>query len=192
MNFADLLAKVFDCSSSKHSTHAKFFVLGSSGSGKTTLIKYLERGKPIEENVRTTLGIDYRTNPVAIDNWQFSLIDIGGQEIYQKTFWSLSISQADAVIYLFDGTIKLGFKTFQTNLKQFEYMLNIIATEIPLLILINKQDLPDCISAEAFIGATGLDKLIKRSMTFLQTSAKYGDGVENAMLWLIEKLEYLQ
>ena len=136
------------------------------------------------------MGIDYRTNPVKLESWEFSLIDIGGQSIYQKTFWSLGISQADGVIYLFDGTIKLDSETFKQNKKQFEYMLDLIENEIPLLILINKQDLPECISAEQFIESTELNKIKNRSMVFLQTSAKYGNGVENAMNWLVEKLNY--
>ena len=186
-----LLSKIFDRNNSQKSLQSKLVVLGSSGAGKTTFIRYLERGKPVEEDVRTTLGIDYRTNPVKMENWEFTLIDIGGQNIYQKTFWSLGISQADAVIYLFDGTIALDSPEFLGNLKQFEYVLKIVETEIPLLILINKQDLPNCVSAEEFIGISGLNKLIIRSMTFLQTSAKYGNGVETAMQWLIEKLSYI-
>ena len=187
-----LLSKIFDRSKSKKTPQAKLVVLGSSGAGKTTLIRYLERGKPVEENIRTTLGIDYRTNPLKLADWEFSLIEIGGQTIYQKIFWSLGIDQADAVIYLFDGTIPLDSSIFEENLTHFEYMLNLIAKDVPLLILINKQDLPNCISAEAFSGAAGLNKLINRSMTFLQTSAKYGSGVETAFLWLIEKLTYLK
>lgn len=187
-----LLSKIFGRTISKNDLNARLVVLGSAGAGKTTLIRYLEKGKPVEEDIQTTLGIDYRTNPVKMDNWEFSLIDVGGQSVYQKTFWALGISQADAVIYLFDGTIPLESGAFTDILKPFEYMLNIMDTTIPLLILINKQDLPNCVSAVTFSSAAGLDKLINRSMTFLQTSAKYGDGVENAMLWLIEKLTNLE
>lgn len=182
------LSRIFKNSNSNTGSQAKLVVLGSSGAGKTTLIRYLEKGKPVEENVRTTLGIDYRTNPVKMSNWEFSLIDIGGQTVYQNIFWSLGISQADAIIYLFDGTIGIYTSKFKENLKHFKYMLDLVATEIPLLVLINKQDLPDCVSAEDFIGASEINKLINRSMTFLQTSAKYGDGVETAIQWLIDKL----
>lgn len=184
------LSRIFKSSNSNNSSsQVKLVVLGSSGAGKTTFIRYLEKGKPVEENVRTTLGIDYRTNPVKMNNWEFSLIDIGGQTIYQKTFWSLGISQADAIIYLFDGTIDIASSKFNENLKQFKYMLNLIETEMPLLVLVNKQDLPNCVSAEDFVEASEINKLIERSMTFLQTSAKYGDGVETAIQWLIDKLK---
>ena len=67
-----LLSKIFDRSKSKKTPQAKLVVLGSSGARKTTLIRYLERGKPVEENIRTTLGIDYRTNPVKMADWEFS------------------------------------------------------------------------------------------------------------------------
>jgi small GTP-binding protein len=186
-----LLAKIFDRSKSNKSFSAKLVLLGSSGAGKTTLIRFLERGKPVEEDIRTTLGIDYRARPIKIDNWEFNLIDIGGQLLYQKTFWSLGISQADAILYLFDGTISLDSPTFEENLKQFANVLKIIELEIPLLILINKQDLPNYTPAEEFSHSFGLHNLTSRSMTLLQTSAKYGDGVENAMKWLIEKIHLI-
>ena len=165
-------------------------MLGSSGAGKTTLVKYLESGKPVEENIRTTLGIDVRSNPVKIDNWEFSVIDIGGQTLYQKAFWNLGISQADAILYLIDGTVKPDDDKFKENLGQFMYMLNLIESEMPILVLVNKQDLVELqpMKPEDVAEAYEINTLLNRSLTLLPTSAKYGEGVDIAMQWMIEKL----
>ena len=98
-----LISKLFGKTKTKS---AKIVVLGSSGAGKTTFIKFLESGKVVEEDSLTTLGIDVRKKSVTLDNWSISAIDVGGQELYQKVFWNLGLSQADAVVYLIDGTLK--------------------------------------------------------------------------------------
>lgn len=172
-------------------SEASLVLLGSSGAGKTTFVKFLETGIPVEEEVRTTLGIDIRANPVKLDNWAFIVIDVGGQSIYEKTFWSLGVGQADAVIYVIDGTIRPDNSSFSHNLKQFQYMLNLVESEIPLLVLVNKQDLTrlNPLTVEETFDVFGMSSLEGRSINLLPTSAKYGNGVETAMQWLMEKLE---
>ena len=185
-----ILSKIFGKLKTKEIFEAKLVLLGSSGAGKTTLVKYLESGKPVMENVRTTLGIDVRSNPVKIDNWEFSVIDIGGQTLYQKAFWNLGVSQADAIVYIIDGTIKSDHEKFKENIGQFKYMLNLIENEMPILVLVNKQDLTDQnpMKAEEAAEAYEINTLLNRSLTLLPTSAKFGEGVDIAMQWMIEKL----
>lgn len=185
-----ILSKIFGRLKTKEIFEAKIVLLGSSGAGKTTLVKYLESGKPVLENVRTTLGIDVRSNPVKIDDWEFSVIDIGGQTLYQKAFWNLGISQADAIVYLIDATIKPDQEKFKENLGQFKYMLNLIETEMPILVLVNKQDLVEeqPITPEDAAEAYEINTLLNRSLTLLPTSAKFGQGVDTAMQWMVEKL----
>lgn len=188
-----ILSKIFGKLKTKEIFEAKLVLLGSSGAGKTTLVKFLESGTPVEDNIRTTLGIDVRSNPVKIDNWEFSVIDIGGQTLYQKAFWNLGISQADAIIYLIDGTIRPDNDKFKETLGQFKYMLNLIETEMPILVLVNKQDLKDQhpMEAEEAAEAYEINRLLNRSLTLVPTSAKFGEGVDIAMQWMIEKLSDL-
>lgn len=173
---------------------AKIVVLGPSKAGKTTFVKYLEQGKPVLEETRTTIGIDIRPNPVFIDNWEFTVIDVGGQKLYQETFWNLGIQQADAVIYLIDGLVRKEHTNFKEALRQFKYMLNLIDNVVPLLILVNKQDLKEenPLTLEEASELFDLAELSGRSMNIIPTSAKYGDGVTTAMEWLIDKLEELK
>lgn len=186
-----LLAKLFKKRNKKKMMEAKLVLLGSSGAGKTTFVKYLESGSPVEEDPRTTLGIDIRANPVKIENWEFSVIDVGGQTLYQKTFWSLGVGQADAIVYIVDGTVRPSADSFTASHQQFQYMLNLVESELPLLILINKQDLAgqNPMTVEEASQAYGIGELVGRSMSLLPTSAKYGEGVEVAMQWIIEKLD---
>lgn len=174
---------------------ARIVVLGASGAGKTTLVTYLETGRPVEEDARTTLGIDIRNNAIKLDGWTISAIDVGGQELYRETLWALGVSQADAVIYVIDGTIKPDRDDdFNVSKFSFEYMLKIVDPEKPILILINKQDLVDLepLSPKEAIELYDISALIGRSFNVLGTSAKYGDGIETAMEWLMKKIAQIK
>ncbi len=184
------LSKIFG--RNKIEQTAKIVVLGSSGSGKTTLIRFLETGEPILEDPRTTLGIDIRKSPITIDGWVLSAIDVGGQDLYRESLWALGVSQADAVIYVLDGIVKPSTDSTQFELSKFsfDYMLTIVEKDVPLLLLVNKQDLTESkpISVQEAIGLYDMSNLMGRSFNVVGTSAKYGDGVESAVMWLIEKI----
>ncbi len=171
---------------------ANIVTLGSSGAGKTTLIRFLETGEPVLDNPRTTLGIDIRQAPINISGWSLTAIDVGGQELYRESLWSLGIAQADAVIYVIDGTIRKSdtSDTFESSKFSFDYMLSIVEADVPILILVNKQDLVDNspMTAQEAINLYGIGELVGRSFNILPSSAKYGDGVETAIEWLVDKI----
>ena len=69
-------------------------------------------------------------------------------------------------------------------------MLNLIEDEMPILVLVNKQDLVDQqpLKPEEVVEVYEINTLLNRSMTLLPSSAKFGEGVDIAMQWMIEKL----
>jgi len=172
---------------------ASIVILGASGAGKTTLVRYLETGQPVTQEPRTTLGIDIRQNPITISGWSLSAIDVGGQELYRESLWGLGVSQSDAVIYVIDGTVKpsVDSATFEVSKFSFDYMLSLVDEKIPILILINKQDLTELepISAQQSMDLYDISKLVGRSFNILPSSAKFGVGVETAVFWLIDKIQ---
>jgi len=188
------LSKIFGIK--KVEQKASIVILGASGAGKTTLVRYLETGQPVMKDPRTTLGIDIRQNPINIGGWSLSAIDVGGQELYRESLWSLGVSQADAVIYVIDGTAKSTIDTtvFEESKFNFDYMLSLVETHVPILILINKQDLKDQkpLTTQEAIKLYDITQLVGRSFNILPTSAKFGDGVEIAVLWLVDKIQELK
>lgn len=57
-----------------------------------------------------------------------------------------------------------------------------------LVVLANKQDMDGCMSVTEVYQALGLDALKNRTFQIFKTSAKKGEGLEEAMDWLSNAL----
>lgn len=177
----------------KQKKMAKVVTLGTSGAGKTTLIRYLETGEPVEET-NVTLGIDIRNKGVEVGGWALSTIDVGGQDLYKNALWGLAVTQADAIIYVIDGTIRhdRDQTLFDKSKLSFEYMLNILNLNKPVLVLINKQDLREKkpYSVDQAISVYNVNNEFRnRKFNVISGSAKYGNGIFQGMEWLMDNIQ---
>lgn len=167
-------------------------VIGPSKAGKTTLVRYLETGKEVKEDPLSTLGVDYRTKPLKIDSASINVIDVGGQKLYQDAFWDYAVEQSDGVIYLIDSIVRPenDARRFTDHLQQFEYFLDILPEDVVLMILLNKQDLKvqDPMSPEEMFSFFPLKALVNRTASIIPTSAKYGDGIQDALEWFVKAI----
>ena len=175
---------------------AKVVTLGTSGAGKTTFIRYLETGKKVEDT-EVTLGIDIRNKGARIGNWFLSTIDVGGQDLYKNALWGIGVTQADGIIYVIDGTIRkdkdpLAFKKSKLS---FEYMLNLLNSTKPVLVLINKQDLIELFpyTAEEAVQYYNVKQETRNHPLYvLSGSAKFGQNIFNGMEWLMKNINELK
>lgn len=184
-----LLSRLFQRKKLKNAT---ITLIGPSQAGKTTLVRYLETGQVVEEDMHTTLGIEIRKNSIDLDGWKLKAIDTGGQELYQQTFWELAIQQADAVIFVIDATVHEDDNPEMYNIskQQFAYAMDIIPEEMPLLVLLNKQDLKESnpLEPKDALAIFNMALFQNRTVAYLPCSAKYGTGVEESITWLIDRL----
>jgi hypothetical protein len=79
-------------------------------------------------------------------------------------------------------------------IQQFDYALDIIPETKPMIFLLNKQDLTelDPMNSKKAMKSFDKEKIADRSITFLPTSAKYGDGVLNAIELLVKYFKELK
>ncbi len=170
----------------------KFAVIGPSGAGKTTLLTLLENGYSATSDINeisTTLGLEYRAKKVKMSNFEFSSIDVGGQDFYQKTLWKIAIDQADLVIYLVDGSVTQKNPKFRQAIQTFHYALYLIAENTPILIGINKADLPECMTVEQFyrdfLANSEIVEILKHNPHHIcRFSALTGKNVPDALKWV--------
>jgi signal recognition particle receptor subunit beta len=62
---------------------------------------------------------------------------------------------------------------------------------VPLLVLGNKQDIPDSCSEKDLIEVLGLSRIKERDWTICKCSAKTGQGLNESMDWIVGKLSPL-
>ncbi len=166
-------------------------LIGPPRAGKTTLSIFLQTGKPVLDDPTPTMGISVRNNITSIDQVRLNVIDTAGQEIFQQTYWEVAIEQSEVVIFVIDATIRENTdpELYKLMRSQFKYSLDIIPEIMPILVLLNKQDLKekDPISLiEAY--DIYLSDSSNRNIEFIETSAKYGDGIGSVIKWVANSI----
>ncbi|MHA2233032.1 MAG: ADP-ribosylation factor-like protein [Candidatus Hodarchaeales archaeon] len=157
--------------------------VGLTGSGKTTLLTRLVSGE--FRAVPRTMGFaadefDYD------DKIRVRAIDLGGQDPFIHSFWKDFIPQADVIIFMIDAAAHSLMKKVRDTLLT---VISWIEEKQPIvLILANKQDLPDAYSFGDVIALLNLTEVAEMPVEALQifgTSAKTGHGVSDAFDWLV-------
>ncbi|MFX0116470.1 MAG: ADP-ribosylation factor-like protein [Candidatus Hodarchaeota archaeon] len=152
---------------------------GLASAGKTTLLNHLVQGE--FGSFPATLGFN-------VDHFEYEGIairafDLGGHEAYVESYWRELIPLADAIVFVIDASRPDYFEKSRTAL---DFCMRWKTGNPSLLILANKQDLPNAVAMEDFILGLGLDKLIYGlgGLHIAPSSAKTGEGIARAFNWL--------
>ncbi len=176
----------------------KMTVIGPSQSGKTTLLNYLSNTlSGTNENLRDpprTLGIEHRSETIKLNDLELSAIDVGGQSFYQDTLWKIAIEQADIIVYLIDGSILPTDPRFLDAIQTFQFAMHLLEEQMPILIGINKCDLPHCLSKE-FVQNTFITPKIRAILDtcphdIVRFSALTGENVLSSFQWLEHAINF--
>ena len=155
--------------------HAKILMLGLDAAGKTTVLYKLK----LNETVSTIPTIGFNVETVSpVKNVSFTVWDVGGQDKI-RPLWRHYFIGCEGLIYVVDSSDKSRFAEAQNEL---EWILDSDEMAgVPLVILANKQDLPQAVSPADLAGNLGLDKVRNRKWHIQGTSALSGEGVSQAM-----------
>lgn len=157
-------------------------VIGLDNAGKTTIVNRLLRSEFLPTT--RTLGVNYRT--VKYRNIEFSMIDLGGQQIYRNLLWQDSLENTNAIIFVLDSAdlrIAEASKAFWDSLK--------INEKAPVLFIANKIDLPGSRSFDLIVQDLDLTRATRttgRSVGLFRISAKTGENFYDAFDWLADIL----
>ena len=155
--------------------HAKILMLGLDAAGKTTVLYKLK----LNETVSTVPTIGFNVETVQpVKNVSFTVWDVGGQDKI-RPLWRHYFIGCEGLIYVVDSSDNSRFAEAQNEL---EWILDSDEmVGVPLVILANKQDLPQAVSPADLAGKLGLDKVRNRKWHIQGTSALSGEGVYQAM-----------
>lgn len=155
---------------------ANLLMLGLDSAGKTTLLYKLKLDKVLQ----TIPTIGFNVESVKYKSLNMTMWDIGGQEKI-RPLWRHYYDNVDGVIFILDSNDCGRIEEVKNELHYI--MSEDRLKDVKLLILCNKQDLPNAKSAD-YIG----DKLelnnIKQEWYIQECSALHGNGI-------FEGLEYI-
>ncbi|CAG9783526.1 unnamed protein product [Diatraea saccharalis] len=164
-------------------------ILGLDNAGKTTYLeaaktKFTKKYIAMNPNrITTTVGLNI--GKIHVDGVMLNFWDLGGQQELQS-LWDKYYAECHAVIYIVDSSDR---ERISESKETFDRM---IASEhlsgVPLLVLANKQDIPDCMGVHTVkpIFNQNAHLIGARDIMLMATSALNGDGVDEGIRWLVD------
>lgn len=164
-------------------------LLGTSGVGKSTIAFYLEHGYPPPRSIKPTIA--FGISHIIIEKSVVGLIDVGGQRKFlDMRYHERFVRTADGLIFIVDSSQK----NFRYDEQWLEDALELISDQIPIVVIANKQDLPNALSPE-FFKTNFFDKIMKKkpydifgTVAADPGGVRSGENVEQAFQSLINKL----
>lgn len=166
--------------------------LGSAAVGKSTLIKRYCENRFVQKYI-TTIGIDYGVKPVKVmgHDMKVNFFDTsGGDEFKDIRVEFYEQGETGGVLLVFDATSRKSFADLDGWLEEAKDRGCPLSKlyrsgDSPFVMLCaNKVDLPK----RAVTKAEGVQYAMKHGMFYYETSAATGDGVNEAMNDLFEKV----
>ena len=162
----------------------QLLIIGDSTVGKTSILsKY--SSKTFNENYLATVGLDFFTKDEMIDNKiiRIKIWDTAGQERY-KALTRCFFQKAQGVIIVFDVSNQKSFNDLHFWIESMNTQLSEDIDSIPVIIIGNKIDLP-----KRVVSKETAEKYAKENnFHYYETSAKTGDGVDNAIKEIARKV----
>lgn len=142
-------------------------------------------GKSLE-NVTRTVGID--SEHLHHDSFYAHLFDLGGTEAIRKMLWQSYAELAKAIIFVVDGADSTRFEEAHESLIK---ALSWIKADVPILIVLNKCDLPDFESQSELLSQYDLETTISQhsnQFRIFKMSVLENCGISPAFKWIVESI----
>mmetsp|Transcript_18676 Transcript_18676/g.27817 ORF Transcript_18676/g.27817 Transcript_18676/m.27817 type:complete len:181 (+) Transcript_18676:22-564(+) len=159
----------------------RILIIGLDGCGKTTILYKLKLGEVV--TTQPTDGF----NVESVQHKQVEIVsfDLGSEE-QQPDLWKHYFAGTRGLIYVVDSNdhnqIKKAAEELDNFLKEDELK------NCTLLVLANKQDLPDVISLDEIRKQLRLDDISNREWYIQATSATNGEGLMEGLDWMCKLL----
>ncbi len=110
--------------------------------------------------------------------------DIGGQEKF-RNMWERYCRGVSAIVYVLDAAADA--QTLETAKKELHELISKPSLEkIPLLVLANKNDIPNALNSKQIIDKMDLTSIAGREVSCYSISAKNANNIDKTMEWLIK------
>ncbi|KAI1729080.1 ADP-ribosylation factor family domain-containing protein [Ditylenchus destructor] len=168
------------------SRQVEIIVLGLDNSGKSTILNQLKPPDTQTSSVVPTVG--YSTERFTASNMSFSAYDMSGQARY-RNLWETHYKNVHGIIFVVDSSDRLRLAVSRDELWMILDHKDLAYRRAPLLILANKSDLKDALSASEVHLSLGLDLIRNRNWHIVPTCALTGQGLVGGIDWLSNNIK---
>ncbi|XP_070585792.1 uncharacterized protein [Erythrolamprus reginae] len=175
-----LLSRIYD---SFHGVEARILLLGLDSAGKTTLLYKLKTN----ETTFTIPTVGFNVETVQpCSNVTFTMWDVGGQERI-RALWKHYSTNTDGLIFMVDSMDHYRFEEARVELESL--LEGDDLRGVPLILLANKQDLPEARPSMEVAERMGMTKITGRNWRIQGCCALTGVGIPEAMEKLAEMVK---
>ncbi|KAI9030080.1 ADP-ribosylation factor-like protein 8B [Phycomyces nitens] len=162
-------------------TEMELTLVGLQNSGKTTLVNVIASGQFIEDSIPT---VGFNMRKVTKGNVTMKLWDIGGQPRF-RSMWERYCRGVNSIVFVVDAADHDKLEIAHNELKSLLEKPQL--ANIPVLVLGNKNDLPDALTAEQLVDVLQLKLITNREVSCYSISAKNQVNIDTTLQWLIKK-----
>ncbi|KAJ7568065.1 hypothetical protein O6H91_01G017400 [Diphasiastrum complanatum] len=155
-------------------------LIGLQNAGKTSLVNVIATGG-YNEDMIPTVGFNMRK--VTKGNVTIKLWDLGGQPRF-RSMWEWYCHGVSAIVYVVDAADKDNILISKNELH--DLLSKPALNGIPLLVLGNKIDRPECLSKHALTDQLGLENLPDREVCCFMISCKTSSNIDVVIDWLVK------
>lgn len=155
----------------------RILMVGLDAAGKTTILYKLKLG----ENINTIPTIGFNVEQVAYKNISFTVWDVGGQDKI-RALWRHYYSGCEGIIYVVDSLDRDRMGLARDTLKHM--LLDDELRNAHVLVLANKQDMPNSMSASEMADKLELSSIRGRNWHCQPCCAVSAEGLYEGLDWM--------
>jgi len=155
----------------------RILMLGLDAAGKTTVLYKLKLG----EVVTTIPTVGFNVESVEYKNISFTVWDVGGQDKIRR-LWRHYFLGTQGLVFVVDSSDRDRVEDAREELMK--VLGEVEMRDAALLVLANKQDLPNAMPAAELTEKLGLQGFRARRWYIQSTCATSGDGLYEGMDWM--------
>jgi small GTP-binding protein len=164
----------------------KIVFCGLDNAGKTTVLYRMLHGDSNTPHTAPTVG--FNVENLQIKGLNIQTWDLGGQELL-RTYWPAYMTSLDALVYVIDATDHERLALSKRELFKLVSSPVMDTGSLPLLLLLNKVDLPNPAKVSDMEALFEVEYIReRRPCRLFTTSCKTGHGLNNAFHWLVDHL----
>ncbi|CAG7717934.1 unnamed protein product [Allacma fusca] len=161
--------------------YRKVLILSLDAAGKTSILYWFK----YKTFISTIPTIGYNHETLIYKTSQFDFWDVGGQDGIRK-MWQHYFMNVQAVIFVVDSNDRERISEVKDVLQNVQKLIDdsVGSNRVVMLILANKQDLPDAMSVDEVHEKLKLKYFLDLRWHLHPCCTKTGEGLKDALEWL--------